>query len=80
MRLRDYRKIKGLTLNQVAESIGVKSRMTISRYEREPSDPNFRMPDRDVMKRIAAWSAGAVTPNDFYDVAPCMAAPAEVSA
>ncbi|MGE3932382.1 MAG: helix-turn-helix domain-containing protein [Rhodospirillaceae bacterium] len=51
----------GLTMDQVAEAIGVGTRMTVWRYR-----TGRRIPPREVMARILALTGGAVTPNDFY--------------
>ena len=67
MRLIDHRKSKGLTLRQAAAKLAM-GRETYRRYELAADNPAARVPDRGAMARIFAWSAGAVTPNDFHDL------------
>lgn len=62
MKLKHYRKKHGLTLEAMAEQVGV-SEAAMSRYE------NGRVPAKEVMDRIIAVTNGAVQPNSFYDLA-----------
>lgn len=55
----DEQKISGA---EFARRIGVESRMTVLRYA-----SGERIPRPDVMRRIAEETAGAVSPNDFFD-------------
>ena len=61
MKLSEYRKSAGLTLEQFAEAVGV-SDVAIGRYER-----GERTPKSKVMVQIAKITDGAVKPNDFFD-------------
>ena len=62
MKLREYRRRHRLTLAQLAGRVGV-SEGAISRYE-----TGARVPCFPVMARITRATAGAVSPNDFFDV------------
>ena len=59
MKLRDWRKLRGLTTTEAAQLLGL-SQPTISRIERGQSWPN-----RVTMERIAVVTENAVTANDF---------------
>lgn len=59
MHLKDYRKLRGITLAAVAGELGT-TPSVISRYERG------RVPDPAMMRRLIGWSRGAVQPNDFF--------------
>ena len=61
MRLRVWRDRNELTLADLAELINVKTRMTVSRYER-----GLRFPPPAVMQRIVRVTKGEVTEADFY--------------
>ncbi len=61
MKLIEYRRSRGLTQPELAEMIGCKT-SAVSRYE------NGRTPEPVTIKRIAAVTQGAVTPNDFHGV------------
>ena len=61
MKLSKYRESVGLTLEQLAEAVGV-SDVAIGRYER-----GERIPKHKVMVQIAKITEGAVKPNDFFD-------------
>jgi transcriptional regulator with XRE-family HTH domain len=60
MKLREYRKLKGLTITQAAGEIGV-SHVAWGYWEK-----GKRTPEEANMAAIAKWSKGAVMPNDFY--------------
>lgn len=60
MKLKDYRKLRGLTLEQASEELKV-SAGTVSRWE------NGTIPKPCEMVKIKRWSNGAVMPNDFYE-------------
>lgn len=62
MKLTDWRRAAGLTQARLAEQLGT-SQPTIAKYE-----AGTIMPGRRTMPRIVDATAGAVTPNDFYDV------------
>lgn len=64
MKLSQYRKAKGLTLDAIAEKIG-RSAATVSRIER-----GLNKPDWATMLAIEEATNGDVTPNDFRDVEP----------
>ncbi len=61
MRLGDYRKSRGWTQSGLATRLGVAAN-TVARYERG------RLPDREVLERIIALTAGRVTPNDWFSL------------
>lgn len=52
---------------EFARRIGV-SRVTLFRFK-----TGRRIPDRESMAAIASETEGAVTPNDFFDLAPAEA-------
>lgn len=60
MRLKDWLKINGITGKEFAKKLSV-DEQTVSRY-----CVGKRIPDPDVMRRIAEHTSGAVTANDFY--------------
>jgi transcriptional regulator with XRE-family HTH domain len=62
LKLREYRRRHRLTLARLARRVGV-SEGAISRYE-----TGARVPCFPVMARITRATAGAVSPNDFFDV------------
>ena len=62
MNLDDWRAVEGLTYMSLAELLGV-SHESASRYCK-----GRRIPAPDIMSRIVAATAGAVQPNDFYDL------------
>lgn len=64
-KLHAYRHQRGVTKVQAAADIGV-SVVQINRYELPFSDAKRQIPREDVMRRIFEWSAGALTPADFY--------------
>ena len=68
MKLKDYLLAKSLTAAEFGRRIGV-SQAAVTRYA-----SGKRIPGEGIMRRIARETAGAVTPNDFYDVAPMPAA------
>lgn len=59
MKLKDYRKLAGLTRPAAAAALGVNT-VTVWRWE-----TGRVVPGAKVARRIMAWSKGAVTPNDF---------------
>lgn len=66
MTLRDWLKKQGMTPTAFARLMGV-SHSTVLRYL-----SGDRIPEKDVMERIARETGGAVTPNDFFDLAPAL--------
>ena len=64
MKLDEWRKARKFTQEQLAEMIGVASRVSVARYE------SGRVPDQDVLRKIIEITSGEVTANDFYDI-PC---------
>lgn len=40
--------------------------LSVRRYCKPFGDPERRIPDEQTMARIVAWTAGEVTPADFY--------------
>ena len=62
MKLKTYRKQLGLSREKVAAALGVTG-VTVWRWE-----TGRMVPSPPVLKKIAKWSAGAVTPNDFMGV------------
>ncbi len=60
MKLRDYIKKIGKTVEQVASDLQV-SAAAVSRWQSGKA-----MPRPDEMRKIMRWSAGKVTANDFY--------------
>lgn len=67
MRLREYRESVSKTRAAAAGEIGTAVE-TMRRYELPPGHPSAAIPAREIMRRIYVWSAGTVTPNDFYDL------------
>jgi transcriptional regulator with XRE-family HTH domain len=59
MDLRSYRKAHGLTLEQIAQRLGVSS-VTVHRWEVSKSRPNLQ-----AVADITALTAGSVTAADF---------------
>lgn len=64
MKLAAWRKRKGWTQAQLAESLGC-SQSYVSQIERAS---NPIIPGKDVLARLYEVSAGAVQPNDFFDL------------
>lgn len=63
MRLREWRKLRGLTMVEAGELLEL-SQPSISRIER-----GLTWPDRATMERIAERTNGAVTANDLVQEA-----------
>ena len=63
MKLRDYLKDHSLSQSEFADRIGV-SKETVRRYI-----AGTRIPERDVMEKIALATACKVTANDFFGIA-----------
>lgn len=61
MILRQYLSDNNLTYQAFAKLIGVGHPRTVQRYAM-----GVRIPDRDIMARIATLTGGQVTANDFY--------------
>ena len=59
MKLKDYRKLRGLTRRAVGEALGV-NQITIWRWETGKTAPR-----RTQVRAVIAWSAGAVTAADL---------------
>lgn len=64
MKLGAYLDLREITLDAFGEKIG-RTRQAVSRYV-----AGDRIPDRETMVKIIEATEGAVTANDFYDVAP----------
>ncbi len=62
MKLKDWLKVKGITGKEFAKKLSV-DEQTVSRY-----CVGKRIPDPDIMRRIAELTAGAVMANDFYEL------------
>ncbi len=63
MKLRAYRKLNRFTVDAFAKRLAA-SRGAVLKWER-----GERTPSPDMMRRIFSETGGAVTPNDFLDVA-----------
>lgn len=63
MKLADYLKEHAIPRDKFAEHIGV-SEETVRRYVK-----GTRIPEREVMEKIALATACKVTANDFYGIA-----------
>lgn len=61
MNLKDYLSSANLTFEQFAKQIGVSHARTVQRYV-----TGERIPDREIMAKIATSTRGLVTANDFY--------------
>ena len=62
MKLQDYRKQRNKTQEQVAEELGV-AQSNIASWEN-----GIRIPTKENMQKIIAYTNGEVQPNDFYEV------------
>jgi len=58
--LRDLRKARNLTQNQLADALGISSVMT-QRYEMDLSKKNSARPSPDTMKKIEAFFAAPIS-------------------
>lgn len=67
--LRTWRKKRGLTQSEIADTLGV-SVVSVSRIER-----NEQWPDREFFERLAAVTGGSVTANDFLSLGNIQAKP-----
>ncbi|HEV2746628.1 MAG TPA: helix-turn-helix transcriptional regulator [Allosphingosinicella sp.] len=63
MRLVEWRRDKGLTQQELADALRI-TQPSVSEMERRSGS----LPSRAVMTAIYRFTAGAVTPNDFYDL------------
>jgi hypothetical protein len=63
-KLSEYLQTQGVSETDMARQIGV-SQVAVNRYRR-----GERIPEAAIMARIVQATDGAVTPNDFYGVAP----------
>jgi transcriptional regulator with XRE-family HTH domain len=70
--LRTWRREQGLTIETMAERLGV-SVGSLSRIER-----NEQWPDRDFFERMASETCGAVTANDFVQAHAAQREPADM--
>lgn len=61
MKLADYMTAHGLGPSEMAKRLGV-NHATVIRYR-----DGLRRPNPDVMQRLFEVTAGAVTPDDFYE-------------
>ena len=64
MKLSDFKKQQGLSYEQLTTLIGDCSESAVIKWER-----GERVPQKDQMERIFRATNGAVTPNDFFDIA-----------
>ena len=62
IKLRQWREANNLSMEEVAERLGVSGRMTIYRYERG------RVPEPDTLQKIIEITEGAVTADDWFEV------------
>lgn len=62
MKLADWRKAQGWTQPRLAVALDCVL-PTVARWEN-----GTRTPEREALKRIYILTAGAVQPNDFYDI------------
>lgn len=62
MKLQDYRKQENKTQEQVADELGV-AQSNIASWEN-----GIRIPTKENMQKIIAYTNGEVQPNDFYEV------------
>lgn len=60
MKLREFRKKKGWTLQELADFLELGSRSTVYNYE------NGRVPKKDILDRIAEKTNNWVKAQDFY--------------
>jgi transcriptional regulator with XRE-family HTH domain len=67
--LRSFRTRQAITLEAAATQIGVSS-ATLSRIENAK-----QLPSSDLLRRIAEWSKGEVTPNDILGISALTPAP-----
>ncbi len=63
--LRQYLERHGLTVEEFAARIGVRSGNTVIRITAPESKSYFRRPTWPLMRRIAKETGGEVMPNDF---------------
>lgn len=62
MRLKDFRKMRGITLTQACKQLDV-SYQALWLWEN-----GLRFPTKKNLKKIYKWSGGAVRPYDFFDL------------
>lgn len=65
MKLKDYRKQAGLSVDEARQKIGV-SAVTWRAWERDAMHPKAKVPKSLNMIKLFIWSRGAVEPNDFH--------------
>lgn len=75
MTLEEWRKAQGLTLEQLAEKLGVHT-TTAWAWCVDRADPRALVPKRKRMDKIGALTGGAVQPASFYPAAPASEAAA----
>lgn len=63
MQLRNYRKLTGLTLSEVAEAVELANASVVRRHERGEAHP-----DATTIERYRAFSDGAVTERDWHEL------------
>ncbi|QUT04026.1 helix-turn-helix transcriptional regulator [Sphingobium phenoxybenzoativorans] len=63
MQLRAYRKLTGLTLDQVAEIVGVANASVVSRHER-----GVQRPETETVEKYRDLTDGAVTERDWHEL------------
>lgn len=66
MKLKDYRKQHGFSVNDVAAALRVTA-VSVRFWEAEPPGRR-KIPCSEKMIEIYQWSHGHVSPNDFYDL------------
>ena len=66
MTLRKYMQLKGLSLGQMAQSLGMKHAKMIQRWCLPFGHEEKSIPRPDYMMRIIERTHGEVLPNDFY--------------
>lgn len=67
MRLVNWRRKQGLTLEKLAQLVGEKSTEMVRRHCLPPHHPDHRVPRKSIIRRYYLLSGGKVTANDFHD-------------
>lgn len=60
MDLKEYRKLKGLRLEDVAEALGFAGASAVAKHEK-----GMTMPSAEAIQKYAEFTKGAVTADDF---------------
>tara|TARA_R110000782_G_scaffold101058_2_gene187678 strand:+ start:84 stop:347 length:264 start_codon:yes stop_codon:yes gene_type:complete len=63
MQLRSYRELAKLTLQQVADGVGLANPTVVRRHERGDAHP-----DATTIERYRAFTQGAVTERDWHEL------------